>query len=215
MADAALCPNRGSLFDLSMIEILASATPLISSDVGGGYKSLRDITQGVIYAEPECVNSLVSAINSFICSPHSKHIAMCQENYRLYTKELSLKSFWKNYSSCIDQIYTDFNVIDGSNNANVQEISFTEQFKNIYESNFIIKIQAKQTISQTLKVFKNPLCLKNTNTNVSTKEASTNHLVIPKNPNLSSTQRKLRKLIRNPKLYFSDFFKHFFKDCYE
>lgn len=210
MADAALCPNRGSLFDLSMIEILASATPLICSNVGG-YKYLRDRTQGVIYAEPECVNSLVSAINSFICMPHSKHIAMGQENYRLYTKELSLKSFWKNYSSCIDQIYSDFNVIDKSNNANVQEIPFTEQFKNIYKSNFIINTQTKQTISQTLKVNKNPLSPKNTNTNVSNKEALTNHLVIPKNPNLSSTQRKLRKLIRNPKLYFSDFFKkHFF-----
>lgn len=47
MADACLCPNKGSLFDLSMIEILASGTPLIGCDVGG-YKWLKGKTTGTL-----------------------------------------------------------------------------------------------------------------------------------------------------------------------
>ena len=215
MADAALCPNRGSLFDLSMIEILASSTPLICSEVGG-YKYLRNKTDGVFYTEPENVKSLISAILDFCELSKDQIISLGKSNFALYEDELSLEKFYLNYSSCVDQIYEDFNIRKSETNIkqiDIQDIDLQKDFRSIKENSFIVsnpininktKVTEKtaspvqKTIAATKAVIQN--------------RKQDNHAVqvVTSSKSLTPTQRKLRKLIRNPRLYFEDFFKKHF-----
>ena len=108
-ADVCICPNRGSLFDLSMIEILSLGTPIVAHYVGG-YKWVKDKTSGVVYAVMENIDSLVSKINEIIDSPEEKISKMRQDNKSLYDNQLTLECFEKNYSKSIQAIYDDFNI---------------------------------------------------------------------------------------------------------
>ena len=214
MADCCLCPNRGSLFDLSMIEILASGTPLICSKVGG-YRYLDGRTHGVFYSEPENVDSLVEQINR-VMKLSDEELQKCSEsNHSLYDRELSLKTFWSNYSSQIDNLYRDFNIdSDRLNEPSRLPLDLDTECENILKNGFLINQSKPSTdkkkasnikknssvnqINNDIKAF----LVNNENNNVRTTCATPT--------TLTPTQRKLRKLIRNPRLYFSDFFKKHF-----
>lgn len=107
MADACLCPNRGSFFDLSMIEILSLGKPIICSYVGG-YKWLKDKTSGVIYAKAGDAVSFQKAIENFIEKKYNIVDNMCKDNFKLYNKSLTLYNFEKGYSKAIDEMYSEF-----------------------------------------------------------------------------------------------------------
>ncbi|MBX7491548.1 glycosyltransferase [Helicobacter turcicus] len=109
IADACLCPNRGSLFDLSMIEILSLKKPLICSYVGG-YKWLENKTNGMLYAQSENVDSFVKAIEKFLTLSEYEKKIMSENNFNLYQRELTLEKFQKNYCETIDKIYQDFGI---------------------------------------------------------------------------------------------------------
>ncbi len=108
-ADVCVCPNRGSLFDLSMIEILSLGTPIICSYVGG-YKWLENKTSGVLYALAGNKDSLISKIYEFMDLTQEKLSKMSHDNKMLYNNELSLKCFQHNYCETIKEIYKDFKI---------------------------------------------------------------------------------------------------------
>ncbi|OCR15153.1 glycosyltransferase family 4 protein [Helicobacter pullorum] len=185
-ADACLCPNRGSLFDLSMIEILSCKKPIICSYVGG-YKWLNSKTSGVIYTEVNSVESLINGINKFISLDQKSIDKMGQENFELYEQELTLKRFQENYCQTIDQIYNDFKI-----NSKIYSLSFCDKkslfpLKNKPKKEFLVN----QNISQTAQ-------------NINANKIQN---IDAKKTNLSPLQRKLRKLINNPTLFFEDYFK--------
>lgn len=124
LADACLCPNRGSLFDLSMIEILSLKKPLICSFVGG-YKWLEGRTKGMIYAKPNSIESFVKAMNEFLALNEEQIKQMCEDNFNLYQKELTLESFEQNYCKTIDKIYEHFGV-----SKKIYQLSFCEKTRN-------------------------------------------------------------------------------------
>ena len=64
MADACVMANRGSYFDLSMVEALAQGVVLIAAKVGG-YKYLEGKTSGVHFFEPGSVEELYGVCKRF------------------------------------------------------------------------------------------------------------------------------------------------------
>ncbi|WP_104722498.1 glycosyltransferase family 4 protein [Helicobacter mesocricetorum] len=162
MADCCLCPNRASLFDLSMIEILSLKKPLICSYVGG-YRWLENKTNGMLYIQSESVDSLIEAINKFVSLSDNEIGTMGENNFKLYQSHLTLEQFANNYCDTIDSIYGDFKISE-----------------NIYSLSFCDK----------------------------------NHLFpLSKQPITTNTKKnkKLKKLLRKPHLFFIDFFKKRFK----
>lgn len=109
MADACIIANRGSYFDLSMIENLSLGTPLIAAKVGG-YKYLENKTTGVQYFKPESTTELIAAIKKFIQLSEKKKEKMRQSNIALYQKKLTPKHFAQGYLDTIDKLYSDFKI---------------------------------------------------------------------------------------------------------
>ena len=114
MADVVLAPNRGSYFDLSMIESLAAGRALLCSDVGG-YKWLHEKTSGVCFFKPEDLIDIEEKILSMASLGKEKLAEMGLENRKLYDARLTPKNFVDNYMSVIDKIYRDFSIHDGKN----------------------------------------------------------------------------------------------------
>jgi len=109
MADACVMANRGSYFDLSMIEVLSLGVPLICAKVGG-YKYLEDKAKGAFFFEPENVDELISTILNFI-KLDGEQLSIAKEgNQELYQRELTSKSFAEGYINTIDKLYDDFEI---------------------------------------------------------------------------------------------------------
>ena len=190
MADACLCPNRGSLFDLSMIEILASGTPLLGCKVGG-YKWLTGKTQGVLLAEPENVDSFVNIISQFIEITSRQKEKMACDNIRLYEEQLHLKYFHERYADTLNQIYDDFNIYerkDSVNRISRMSTEFERGYKRNEEQLFLVMPPTTEAKVLSSKQKNNV-----GNTTQPDKERV-----------LTDKQKKIRKLKNNPKLFFSD-----------
>lgn len=190
-ADAVLCPNRGSLFDLSMIESLSLGKVIICNYVGG-YKWLKEKISGVFYAERNNVDSFINAITEFCNTDKNRRIVLSNENRNFYESYLSLKNFQENYCSTIDNIYNYFEISD-----KYCSLSYCDKITSYPVANTSsVSLANAATVSQV-------------------KQHSTNNIEVDKNlPKLSDqkvsskiispTRRKLRKLVKNPKLYFKD-----------
>lgn len=105
-ADACVTANRGSYFDLSMIEIMSLGAILIASNVGGN-KWLRGKTRGVLYFNSGDVSELIAAIEYLLTVPVSERVQMREENKNLYSCELTPFHFQNNYQKVIDHIRND------------------------------------------------------------------------------------------------------------
>ena len=199
MADACLCPNRGSLFDLSMIEILASGTPLLGCNVGG-YKWLKGKTEGALLAEPENVNDFIRIILEFYHMPDAEKEKMAQENKKLYGEQLHLKYFHERYTKTIDKIYNDFNLYQESALPNTiirVQTGFEANYKNNEKQLFLVTPNVKKekgvTPSHSIKKEK--------------EVATFNRVASEDTSTLTPQQKKFRKLKNNPTLFFSDMLK--------
>jgi glycosyltransferase involved in cell wall biosynthesis len=205
MADACVCPNRGSLFDLSMIEILSLGTPLISCYVGG-YKWLKDKTSGVFYCEQENVESLICEIYQFAKLDCQSIEKLRKNNIKLYSERLCIDLFQKNYCRVIDEIYNDFrdlikHKIYTSCHIDIKKETFIQSTKSVLMPNKTVDISEKENQKATKK----PDSSVHLSECISQQKEET---VACKT--LNPTIRKLRKLCTNPKLYFKDFWiKHF------
>jgi glycosyltransferase involved in cell wall biosynthesis len=108
MADACVMANRGSYFDLAMIETLAEGTFLIAAKVGG-YRYLEHKTKGVLFFTPEKASELFDACDKFYSMEAQDLVLGRKENIALYEKEMTPEKFAQGYFDTIDDIYTDFN----------------------------------------------------------------------------------------------------------
>ncbi len=179
MADACLCPNRGSLFDLSMIEFLAFGKPIICSYVGG-YRWLENKTSGILYSNVEDIDKFIDNILLFSRFSMEKINKMQSDNIKLYKKHLSLNSFQDNYCNTIDKIYKDFDISE-----KIYNISYCDK-----TSLFLTNIDAKEEFLIKEEVANKPL-----------------ERVIRVDSEQKIFNRKIKKLIKNPYLFFKDFFR--------
>ncbi|MFD1696822.1 glycosyltransferase [Roseibium aestuarii] len=109
LADACVIANRGSYFDLSMIEALSLGTPLVSAKIGG-YKYLEGRTDGVLYFEPGSVDSLTDALTRFCQLSPETLTEWRRSNAALYEREMTPQKFATGYQDTIDQLYADFKI---------------------------------------------------------------------------------------------------------
>ncbi len=109
MADACVMANRGSYFDLGMIEALGLGVHLIAAKVGG-YKYLEGRTRGVSFFEKESAESLFKACDEFCTLDLSTMEDGKLDNIKLYEAEMTPEKFASNYKDTIDTIYRDLNI---------------------------------------------------------------------------------------------------------
>lgn len=109
MADACVMANRGSYFDLGMIEALGLGVYLIAAKVGG-YKYLEGRTKGVSFFEKESEEGLLRACDEF-CTLDLNDIKDGKlDNINLYEAEMTPEKFARNYMDTIDQMYKDLSI---------------------------------------------------------------------------------------------------------
>jgi glycosyltransferase involved in cell wall biosynthesis len=109
MADACVMANRGSYFDLSMVEALAQGIFLIAAKVGG-YKYLEGKTKGVSFFTPESTDELFAACDNFCTLDIEKLDVGMQENLSLYKREMTPEKFAQGYLDTIDTMYADLSI---------------------------------------------------------------------------------------------------------
>ena len=172
-------------------------------------------TQGVFYSEPENVDSLVDQINR-VMKLSDEELKKCSEsNHSLYDRELSLKTFWSNYSSQIDKLYRDFNIdSDRLNEPSRLPLDLDTECENILKNGFLINQSKPSTDKKKASNIKKDSSVNQINDDIKASlvnnENNNVRITCATPTTLTPTQRKLRKLIRNPRLYFSDFFKKHF-----
>jgi glycosyltransferase involved in cell wall biosynthesis len=109
MSDAVVMANRGSYFDLGMIETLSLGTHLIAAKVGG-YKYLEGKTKGVTFFEKESEEGLLKACDDF-CFLEAETIQEGRlDNIRLYESEMTPEMFATNYKKTIDKMYEELDI---------------------------------------------------------------------------------------------------------
>lgn len=109
MSDAVVMANRGSYFDLGMIETLSLGTHLIAAKVGG-YKYLEGKTKGVTFFEKESEQGLLKACDDF-CFLEAETIKEGGlDNIRLYESEMTPEMFATNYKNTIDKMYEELDI---------------------------------------------------------------------------------------------------------
>lgn len=106
-ADVCVTTNRGSYFDLSMIEFLAFGCILVASKVGG-YKWLENKTNGVVFFQDGNHDQLVKSILQISKLDRITINSMKLNNSQIYKKYLTSYCFQNNYQNTIDTIRKDF-----------------------------------------------------------------------------------------------------------
>lgn len=212
MADACITANRGSYFDLSMIEILSIGTPLISSSVGG-YKWLKDKTDGVLFFEKEDVNGFIEQINKFISLNSKIKDDMKKHNQALYDTKLDIKFFGENYLDTIDQLYEDFNISSDINTGYTPlKIKSSPNARLVLDEEYTLWLEGNEKNKEIVKPThpkcnKQPLIQSKSLTPINT---SAQIHTLHSHP-IGSKKAKLRKLKNNPNLFFKDMFKNFLR----
>lgn len=200
MADACLCPNKGSLFDLSMIEILALGTPLLGCYVGG-YKWLSEKTNGALLAEPENTDDFERVVREFLNMTKEQKQEMSKQNSSLYEKQLHLKYFHQEYSNTIEKIYADFGISQGMppHQRSKVPVDFEANFKRNFEQEFLV-------VSPSTKKTETIAHKATSSVTVITPPEVIATLSQEQLKPETTTQRKWKKLKSNPRLFFSDMF---------
>jgi glycosyltransferase involved in cell wall biosynthesis len=109
MADACVMANRGSYFDLSMIEALAQGIHLITAKVGG-YKYLENRTKGVTYFETGSSDDLFRACDEFCLLDKSQLDSGKRDNLKLYRDQMTPEKFAQGYFDTIDRMYLELGI---------------------------------------------------------------------------------------------------------
>jgi len=158
MADACVMANRGSYFDLSMVEALAQGIHLVAAKVGG-YKYLEGKTSGVGFFEPESQEGLVQSCDDF-CQMSLEDISNGkQDNLALYAKEMTPEKFAQGYQKTIDKMYKDLD-IKPKNRDVVRASQLSYPTSSTGPATTISPAKPKETISTKLSANKSPLSAK-------------------------------------------------------
>ena len=110
MADACVCANRGSYFDLSMVEALAQGIHLIAAKIGG-YRHLEGKTSGVHFFTPENIDEFYTACDRFCAMKDNTLKQGIADNLALYEQEMTPEKFASGYLDTIDKLYDDFKIV--------------------------------------------------------------------------------------------------------
>lgn len=200
MADACLCPNKGSLFDLSMIEILASGTPLLGCNIGG-YKWLKGKTSGAFLAEPENIDDFERIVRGFLKITDTEKQEMSKQNRELYQNSLHLKYFHQEYIKTVTEIYDDFGINQKSlpHNRSQIQVSFEANYKRNFEQEFLVASPSSKIVKADQPSMPKVVI-----------PAEVLDVSVMKKSQLNkqtSIQRKWNKLQTNPRLFFTDMFR--------
>ena len=104
-SDAFILPNKRTYFDLILLEVLSSGTPVIASNTGGN-KSVQEQTSVLCLYDTK--KDLVQKINMFLDLPESEKEALGHKSLKAYEEFYSPQVFAKNYLKVVGQIIEDY-----------------------------------------------------------------------------------------------------------
>ncbi|MDR1168450.1 MAG: glycosyltransferase family 4 protein [Heliobacteriaceae bacterium] len=105
-SDVFILPNKRTYFDLILLEVLSTGTPVIASNTGGN-KSVREQT-GVLSLYDTTKEDLVQKINEFLDLPQAEKGVLERKSLKAYEEFYNPQAFAKNYLSLAGQIIKDY-----------------------------------------------------------------------------------------------------------
>ena len=100
-SDIFILPNRQTYFDLILLEVLSTGTPVVASNTGGNKTVFKDTGVITLYDDvDDCIEKTLKILDL----PKSKITTMRARNKKAYYDHYSLEHFAKNYINMIEKV---------------------------------------------------------------------------------------------------------------
>lgn len=109
IADVFVLPNKRTYFDLILLEVMSTGTPVIASNTGGN-KSVQELTNTLIMYDTTA-DDLVNKLNDFLNLPKEEKEKMSQNILKAYENNYTPEHFAQRYLDLIEKIYRDYGVV--------------------------------------------------------------------------------------------------------
>ena len=109
IADVFVLPNKRTYFDLILLEVMSTGTPVIASNTGGN-KSVQQVTQSLIMFDGS-VDDLDKKLSEFLNKSETEKRELSDKLLKAYENNYTPEKFAQRYVDLIEKIYKDYGEI--------------------------------------------------------------------------------------------------------
>ena len=109
IADVFILPNKRTYFDLILLEVMSTATPVITTNTGGN-KSVQEVCNSLIMYDTTS-EDLENKLNEFLDKPKEEKSNISEKIFNSYKNNYTPEHFAQRYINLIEKIYEDYGVI--------------------------------------------------------------------------------------------------------
>ncbi len=106
IADVFVLPNKRTYFDLILLEVMSTGTPVIATNTGGN-KSVQDVTGSLIMYDGSA-NDLEKKLSEFLNKTEAEKKELSTKILKAYADNYTPEHFAQRYIDLIEQIYKDY-----------------------------------------------------------------------------------------------------------
>lgn len=110
IADGFILPNRQTFFDLVLLEVMSTGTPVIASNTGGN-KTVQATTGGALNMYDATPEGLVHAINNFLDLAPNEREKQGRNIRQAYENNYTAELFASRYLDLVKALYMDYGFI--------------------------------------------------------------------------------------------------------
>lgn len=108
IADVFVLPNKRTYFDLILLEVMSTGTPVIASNTGGN-KSVQEVSKSLIMYDCSA-EDLETKLNEFLNKDDNEKLELSNRIYQAYQNHYTPEHFAQRYIDLLEGIYKDYRV---------------------------------------------------------------------------------------------------------
>ena len=109
IADVFVLPNKRTYFDLILLEVMSTGTPVIASNTGGN-KSVQQVTRSLIMFDGS-VDDLDKKLSEFLDKSETEKRELSDKILKAYEENYIPEHFAQRYNDLLQKIYKDYGVV--------------------------------------------------------------------------------------------------------
>lgn len=106
IADVFVLPNKRTYFDLILLEVMSTGTPVIASNTGGN-KSVQEVSKSLIMYDCSA-EDLETKLNEFLNKDDNEKLELSNRIYQAYQNHYTPEHFAQRYIDLLEGIYKDY-----------------------------------------------------------------------------------------------------------
>lgn len=109
IADVFILPNKRTYFDLILLEVMSTGTPVIATNTGGN-KSVQEVINSLILYDGTS-KDLENKLNKFLNKPKEEKLEISNKMLEAYKNNYTPEHFAQRYIDLVEEIYKDYEVL--------------------------------------------------------------------------------------------------------